>query len=343
MRRLILLFFFFLQLSILVSQDLFYQNDNEEENNINANSDSVSIQNYLRSTNALAIEFDNYDAVNPYYKIQAKNGRWTLFNQNHIAVNQKAYDFIKLPSAANKYFGFTLARKKGKEAVLMLNGSDKVKFKYKKIIYVNEEQALDSILNNDSKFAYVPEPILLAKKRKKWGRLSIAGDEIFISEPFIFNEAENVPKTNWKVDQLEEIVELRKKERLDLIKPLPHRNNYLKGRHKRSKKWGLYFKEDNYFEVVPPEYDSILIHQHEIVYEVWKEGKVGFYNNDGNLVQEAIFDDFKFISLSKNHASALKLEGNWQLYHNYENRKLFDLKAEDLDVLIKKWQDLNGQ
>jgi len=107
------------------------------------------------------------------------------------------------------------------------------------------------------------------------------------------------------------------------------------GRHQKSKTWGLYGGEGNFEELIKPVYDSITMHEYPQVYEVWKDGKVGYYNSDFKWVKAPDYDAFQYLYLDYTYACALKKGENWQLYDAFDRDVLLEDKA--LEELQELW------
>lgn len=334
-----------------LNAQIYFQENDTLDHEINPNTSELVLAKYLKSIKAKNIVFS--EEVPNYYKIQWKNGKWKLLildSGEGISVNDKPYDEVFLPSKVYSNADLSLAKHKGKFGFLDLGqwGEPfKTEFIYDSIILLNSEEIerikeynKTHIENEDFGLTKpIPAPEFAAKKKGFWGKiiLGIEG-EIFVGEPFIYTRKENIPTTKWdQMYQLPYLQKLYEKHNIDSALPFPQELVYVKAFSSKTKKWGLYGGEGTFEELIKPAYDSIIGHKYPIVYEVWNDNKVGYYNENFELLVEPTFEKFEYVHLDHTYGCALYSKGTWQLYDAYENRLLVNGQAKTIEGLIELW------
>ncbi|MEX0995671.1 MAG: hypothetical protein WDZ45_01325 [Flavobacteriaceae bacterium] len=333
------------------SQLLFQENDTLEHT-INQHTPKPILAKYLKSINAQEIVFS--EALPQYYKIQNKKGKWQLWKLDYgeeTVIHDKAYDEVFLPTVAQAISNFCIAMHKGRYVILDLEvwreGHQQPKFEFDSIVFRNKKE-IEKINKENNKnvestpygmINHLPNPEFLVKKKGLWGLvLPVEDGRLFTAEPFIYKDLNDVPATKWDAEyQLPFLEDLYKKENIDLAQPVPQEIVYVTGRNKKTKKWGLYGGEGSFEELIKPAYDSIKMHEYPIVYEVWNNNRVGYYNEDFQEVLTPEFEDFNYFHLDYTKGCALYAEEFWQLYDCNDGKLLVEGKAKTLEELQELW------
>lgn len=351
MKQFIYTFVVLLVICHKVNAQIYYHVNDTIAKEINKTTPKPILNRYLKSINAKNIVFS--EELPHYYKIQNKKGKWQLWKLDYgeeKVIHDKAYDEVFLPSVAHSVVGVSIAKHKGKYGFIAFDvwgEKRKPKFEFDSIVFQNKEAIEKVNKQNNNKtepgnyglINPIPNPEFIVLKKRGWGKLLLTEDaQLAVAEPFIYSNPKEVPNTKWDTDyQLPYLEDLYQKENVDLAKPVPAEIVYVTGRNKKTKKWGLYGGEGSFKELIKPAYDSIKMHKYPIVYEVWNNNKVGYYNEDFQEVLAPEFEDFNYFHLDYTKGCALYAEGFWQLYECQDGELLVKGKAKTLEELQELW------
>lgn len=326
------------------AQVLFYDEKTDEEYTITPQTDEKVTKAFLDDLNASAIEFNPNNRSRFPLRLKNKKGNWVPFDsyQDDLFLEKEAKKYsFQLPSPILENRGFTLAIRKGRIYFISLREAEvitKMSFTQIEPRTITNTYMIENLEGGLQEVREVFLQSFAVKNGDKWGLIEMADDNIYLSRNFLYNSSEEVPKaTGFQSYQLEMMENLRKEQKLDLLVPLDEYGYYFKARNKKTKLFGLYAGEGMPFNQIPEKYDEIIRHRHPETYEVWKGGKVGYYNGNFNLVFDPIFEDFKFVHLDYTYGCALKKNGKWELYDAHEPKKLVEGSAETIDQLIELW------
>ncbi|RRO24316.1 hypothetical protein [Flavobacteriaceae bacterium 14752] len=337
-----LLFFTLIFVFQIHAQVSFYINDAQEVS-ITKETKRKYIKAFLKAHKAKAIEFNPNPDSNYPLRIKTKKGNWALFNiENRLIIPKSARQYsFQFPTKHQEENRFTWATQKNKiywvdlyhEKVETKMSFDEVKLTTKTEIDRFTQEKVEEI----DKIA--------VRKEQKWGLIepSYESDEAFyLSRNFLYNSPEEVPNPReFPIYQLQMIEQVRKDYNADLIKAVDDFGYYLKIRNKRSQRWGLVVGEGQAFNEIPMQYDDIIHHRNPETFEVHKDGKVGYYNSQFELIKNPIYEDFHFMHLDYTRGCALQKDGFWQLFNAFDGSLMVDGKAKTLDELQELW--LNGR
>lgn len=348
-------FISFLLCSIAVqflSAQVIFQENDTLEHKIYSDSPKHIVDKYLKSIKAKKIIFS--ETLPNYYKIQNKKGKWTLLNLDYDeekAIHQKAYDEVFLPTAVEAASDIAIAKHKGKYGFLDLeiwkDKRQQPKFDYDSIVFQNKED-IEKINKENNKNVEktsigiinpLPYAEFAVQKKGLWGKLvKVEGGTLLLAEPFVYKASKDIPTTKWNgIYHLPYLEDLYHKHNIDLAHPVPEEIVFVTGRNNKTKKWGLYGGESSFKELIKPAYDSIKMHEYPMVYEVWNQQKVGFYNEDFKSIKPTQYDDFRYVNLDHTYACALKKDDYWQLFEAFDGKLLVEGKAKNIDALIELW------
>ncbi|NGZ90202.1 hypothetical protein [Psychroflexus maritimus] len=326
------------------AQVIFYDEKTGEEYQITPQTDEKLTKAFLDDLNARAIEFNPNTSSRFPLRLKNKKSNWVLFDSYEddlFLVNEaKKYSF-QFPSPLLENRGFTLAFRKDKIYYTNLQESKVItKMSFTQVV-PRTITGTFMVENPEGELKEEQETSLesfTVKNGVKWGLIEMASDNIYLSRNFLYNSSEEVPEaTGFQSYQLEMMENLREVKKLDLLVALDENGYYFKARDKKTKLFGLYAGERMPFNQIPAKYDDIKRHRNPETYEVWKNGKVGYYNGNFDLVMEPIYDDFKFVHLDYTFGCALKKNGKWELYNAHEPKKLVEGNAKTIDELIELW------
>jgi hypothetical protein len=323
---------------------VFYDEKTDKEYPITPQTEKKVVKAFLDELGATDIDFNPNTSSRFPLRLKNKKGNWVLFDSYEddlfLEKEAKKYSF-QFPSPLLENRGFTLAFQKEKIYFISLQESKVItKMSFTE---VQPRTITDTFMveNPEGELKEEQETTLQSftvKNGVKWGLIEMADDNIYLSRNFLYNSSEEVPAaTGFQSYQLEMMENLRKENKLDLLVPLDENGYYFKARNKKTKFFGLYAGEGMPFKQIPAKYDDIIRHRNPETYEVWEDGKVGYYNGNFNLVIEPIYDDFKFVHLDYTYGCALKKNGKWELYDAHEHIKLVESNAKTIDELIKLW------
>lgn len=329
----------------LLSAQRYFDQETGEEYEITQQTDQKIINAFLKNNKAKAIEFNPDKNSNYPLRVKNRKGNWILFDlqqEDFIMMDEgKKYSF-EFPEPDLHIADLTIAHRKGNKYLVNLIEQkvfDRVSFKkFKPIVamdtvnyYNEEEEELEAMVSMHLTSVAV-------KNDEKWGLIELAGD-VYLSRNYVYNTPEEVPAaTGFQSSQLEMMENLRKDHDLDLLVELDDNGYHFKGRKKKSKLWGIYSGEGVARNDIPAEYDKIVYHnESNELYEVWKDGKVGYYNMMHELVFEPQFDDFRLLHLDYTYGCALKKDGKWELYYIDAPKKMVEGHARTTEGLIELW------
>lgn len=246
---------------------------------------------------------------------------------------------------------FTLAEYKSKIYLVNLE-SNKVdtKLKFDEVVVQTKKDTLYDYrhtYNENGNLNYKEEESIrkvidkiAVRSGKKWGLIEVVygEDMYYLSHDFLYNSLEELPEARgFESYQLAMMESIRENYKVDQLIALDEFGYYFKGRDKQAKLWGVFMGEAEVLESIPTKYDSITRHRHPLGYEVWKNGKVGYYNGNSEMVFDTIFDDYKRVHLDYMYGSAFKHQGKWELYDTYQPEKLVNGSADTIEELIELW------
>ena len=322
-----------------------YDENTDKEYEINQNTNKRIINAFLKEQKATAIEFNPNTSVRFPFRLKNNKGNWLLFDIEDEAVfmekEGKKYSY-QFPGSLMENRSYTLANRNGKIYFVHLYGNGKLITK-SSFDEVKPRVLIDTLTttneNGELEEKYIKYlASFTVKVDNKWGLIELANDNIYLSRNFLYNSPEEVPKaTGFQSYQLQMMENLRKEQKIDLLVALDENGYYFKARIKGTKLWGLYSGEGEAFNDIPTKYTDIILHRSPETFEVWKDGKVGYYNGSYKLVFEPIFDDFEFVHLDYTYGCALMKNGKWVLYDARGPIKLVEGSAETIDELKELW------
>lgn len=328
---------------------VFYQVNDTLEIKIKQDADSKHINAFLEKHKATAIEFNlNQESIFPI-RLKNKKGNWALFHLDYgaffMAKKAKKYSF-QFPTIQQEGSYFTWATRKNKtywvdlenQAVETKMSFDEVSITIKKDT-VQILDYYDDYREREEKIVDLIDKIIV-RRANKWGLIegSDYGTTFYLSRDFLYDSPEEVPPaTGFQSSQLKMMESIRKKHNVDLLVASDENGYSFKGRNKKTKLFGLFMGEGEVINSIPAKYDDIIRHRNPETFEVWKNGKVGYYNGNYEVVFEPQFDNFDFVHLDYTYGCALKTNGKWELYDPYEPKKLVAGSAKTIDELIELW------
>lgn len=307
---------------------------------------------FLKDHKANEIEFNPNKESSFPLRIKNKKGNWILFSDGSyyidgpfLAKESKKYSF-DFPASFQERMRMTLARRKDKKYWVSLEPKkietkiafDELRFTTKiDTQFVQGWSEEIEIIGINDKLVKIAVRI-----DDKWGCIEPAeeGEEslFYVSRNFLYESSEEVPSaTGFSSYQLKMMEQIRKDYNVDLLINLDEHGFYFMGRDEKTKQYGLYMGEGQVSKSIPAEYSDIKRHLNEDTFEVWKDDKVGYYNSDFKLVKEANYDDFHFMHLDYKMGCALKKNGYWQLFDNYDGSLLVEGKAKTIEELQELW------
>lgn len=366
--RLIQCSLFFLFSLNSYSQIEFYYGVTEEIYEINQDTDPNILRAFLLEIEATDIEFNPNPTSSYPFRAKNKKGNWMLYtdqwSDDQFIMTRKAQRYsFQFPNAAEERILMTWARRHGYSYWVNLESErieKKMAFNDVKVTTGKVKQHLD-----DLEFEVDIIEKIAVKAGDKWGLIEpggYTGDAFYVSRNFLHNSPDEVPPaTRFDIGQLQMLETIRSYFFVDQLEALDDFGYYLKGRKQKEKHYGFFLSwlylfepknqtEDLYglfvgegkvYQTIPIEYSDIKSHHNpEEVFEVWKDGKVGYYNSDYELIIEPIYDEFHFMHLDNNAGCALKKEGFWQLFDAFDGSLVVEGKAKTIEELQDFW--LNG-
>lgn len=314
----------------------FYYGEPEERYQITQETDEEIISAFLKDYKATAIEFNPNTESNFYVRLKNKKGNWMLFDAMNEAIfmekQTKKFSF-QFPSTYQEKMYFTWAKRKNKWYWVNIENQiieEKLAFDEVQIIYAENQESQDDV-----------KAKITVKNGDKWGLVETTfdyDDTFFLSRNFLYNTPEEVPKaTGFEIYQLQMMEQIREDYKVDLLEALDTYGYYFKGRNKKSKLWGMFVGEGQVFGEIPMQFDDIVRHRNPETYEVWKNGKVGYYNSEFELLKEPIFDELQILQHNYEKAYALKKDGIWQLFDAFDGSLVVKAKAETIEELQAFW------
>ncbi|MCZ4318992.1 hypothetical protein O4H26_08325 [Aequorivita viscosa] len=341
---LIIIYIIAIKLNPLVAQVYYYEQKTDKQYEINQKTDKDIINSFLIEQNATAIEFNSSTDTRFPFRVKNKRGNWMLYDhddENIIMVKESRKYSFQFPTPLMKTQNLSLAIRNGKKYFVNLSehqihakiAFDEIKPRTitKNITVVNTVGEFE-----DKNIQHLTS--FTVKNNNLWGLIEFADDNFYLSRNLLYNSPEEVPlATGFNTYQLQMMESLRKNYKLDLLIALDTNGYMFKGRNKKTELFGIYGGEGTGQSYISSNYNNLKVHGNNTVFEVWKDGKVGYYNSDFNLVFEPIFDDFQYVHLDYKYGCALKQNGEWELYDMYEPVKTIQGKAESINELIALW------
>lgn len=323
----------------------FYYGNPEERYQITQETDDEIINAFLKEHKATTIDFNpNPDSRYPI-RVKNKKGNWVLFvddwsgnNSIFMLKKGKQYSF-QLPTKLQESIKMTLATRKNQ--TYWVNFESEIiesKMAFDEVVFATKIDTL--IGDNFSDEVEIIERIAV-KIGEKWGVIE-PGEynepSFYVSRNFLYNTLDELPPaTGFNSYQLEMMEQIRKEYYVDLLVALDEHGYYFKGRDKKSKLYGLFMGEGEVSGTIPSNYDNIKRHQNTETFEVWKNGKVGYYNSEFELIKEPVYDEFHFMHLDYTWGCALKKEDVWQLFDAFDGSLLVEGKAKSIEALQEFW------
>ncbi|PZD79234.1 hypothetical protein [Mesonia sp. K7] len=338
----------------LNAQVLYYDEKSDVEYEINPNTPKKQLKAFLKSYKATAIEFNSNLSSQFPFRLKLKKGNWVLYDleEEQVFLEKKTnrYSF-ELPTVLMEENRFTIAKSKEKTFLVNLDENKiEAKIKFDEVVVQTKKDTLYDYIQTYSEngnFDYKEEESvrkvidkIAVRSGKKWGLIEVVygEDMYYLSHDFLYDSIEEVPQTRgFESYQLAMMESIRENYKVDLLIALDEFGYYFKGRNKQTKLWGVFMGEAEVLESIPTKYDSITRHRHPLGYEVWKDGKVGYYNGNSEMVFDTNFDDYKRVHLDYTYGSAFKRQGKWELYDTYQPEKLVDGSADTIEELIELW------
>ncbi|GGE38250.1 hypothetical protein [Psychroflexus planctonicus] len=316
------------------AQFWFYVNDTLEVP-ITKETKPEDVKVFLKEYKATDIEFNPNAESDFQFRLKNKKGNWMLFDAMNEAIfmekQTKNFSF-QFPSAYQEKMYFTWAKRKNKWYWV-----NTYKQEIEEKLAFDEVQKIPAQSQEHQDYSKVK---IKVKNQNKWGLIE-AYDEyytFYVSRNFLYNTPEEVPKaTGFEIYQLQMMEQIREDYKVDLLEALDNYGYYFKGRNKKSKLWGMFVGEGQVFGEIPMQFDDIVRHRNPETYEVWKNGKVGYYNSAFELLKEPIFDELQILQHNYEKACALKKDGIWQLFDPFDGSLVVEAKAKTIEELQALW------
>ncbi len=325
----------------------FYYGNPEERYEITKETDSGVIKAFLQEQEATAIEFNpNPDSSYPF-RVKNKKGNWVLFvddwsGSNGIFMPKKGKQYsFNFPTKLQESLDMTLANRKNQTYwVNHENETIESKMAFDEVVFTTK---IDTLYGDNFTDEIEVIEKIAARIGKKWGVIE-PGDynepSFYVSRDFLYNTLDELPPaTGFSNYQLEMMEQIRKEYNVDLLVELDEHGYYFKGRDKKSELYGLFVGEGEVSGTIPSIYDNIKRHRNLETFEVWKDGKVGYYNSEFELIKEPVYDEFHFIHLDYTWGCALKKEDVWQLFDAFDGSLLVEGKAKTIEALQELWMN----
>jgi hypothetical protein len=322
----------------------FYDEKTDEEYEISPKTNKKIIKAFLKEQNANAIEFNPNSSPDFPFRLKNKKGNWVLFHIGFESLfmenESKKYSF-QFPTSYIEQRGFTFAKHKGKTYLVNLyNEEVETKIGFDEIRpRMVTDTVLTTNIDGEPEEKYIKYlSSFTVKEGNKWGLIELADGGIYVSRNYLYDSPEEVPyATGFQSYQLKMMEDIRKNQNIDLLVALDQNGYYFKGRDKSTQLFGIYMGEGILISKISPKYDQIIRHRNPTIFEVWRNGKVGYYNGNYEAVFEPTFDDFKRVHLDYRKGCAVKRNKKWELYDTNKPEKLVEGNADTIDVLIERW------
>jgi hypothetical protein len=320
----------------------FYYGEFEERYEINRETDEDIINAFLKEYKATAIEFNPISATSFPVRIKNKKGNWMLFEEGwaraeaFMTKKAKRYSF-QFPNPAQEDIQMTWATRKGYAYWVNLEDKsiekrmrfDEVKVTTKTV----QDRFIDEKVERIDKIA--------VRIDDKWGLIEPSGYDapgFYISRNFLYNSPEEVPQArDFDDGQLQMVEDIRQTYKVDLVEAIDDYGYYLKGRKKGTQDFGLFMGEGEVAQTLPIDLNAIIRHPNTDTFEVWKDGKVGYYNSEFELVKPPVYEEFHLMHLDYTWGCALKKGGVWQLFNAFDGSLMVEGKAKTLEELQELW------
>lgn len=334
-------FFFFLSLAAN-AQIEFYYGDPEERYEINQDTEDEIIKAFLQEHKAVAIEFNPNPSSRYPARIQNKKGNWMLFEEGwarpqlFLPKKAKRYTF-QFPNPAQEDMQMTWATRKG--YTYWVNLEDK---SIETRLKFDEVKLTSKIVQDRFKDDEVERiDKIVVRIDDKWGLLEPSGYDapgFYISRNFLYNAPEDVPPArNFDDGQLQMVEDIRQTYKVDLVEAIDDYGYYLKGRKKGTQDFGLFMGEGEVAQMLPIDFNTIIRHPNIETFEVWKDGKVGYYNSEFELVKPPVYEEFHLMYFDYTWGCALQKDGFWQLFNTFDGSLMVEGKAETIEELQELW------
>lgn len=328
-----------------LAQVQYYHEATDETFLIQPTTDDSIIQCFLNQFKALEIDFNPDEKSKFPLRLKNKKGNWVLFDSHEQTLfmqKESAKYSFQFPGKDMKYSGTTLATRKGKTYIVLIENEnidtkrsfDEIRPRMKTVVFKDFNFETEEMHES-------PEEVfdaLLVKKNDKWGLIEYAENSLYLSHGFLYDDPDKVPpSTGFQSHQLQMVESIRKIYNVVDYEALDDHGYFLKGKNEKSQLFGLYVGEGEPDEKIPPHYTNIVRHINTETYEVWKENKVGYYNSEFVLVIEPVYDEFEYIHLDHTYGCALKTNDKWELFNAFTGEKLVNGSAATTDELIELW------
>lgn len=318
---------------------------------IHEKTDPEYISAFLKENKATDIEFNSREASGYPFRLKNKKGNWMLCYADGsdavVVLPKKGRKYsLEFPTSFQERMRMTWATRKNQKYWVSLDPArieTKMAFDQVNFITKMDTQYVDyGFEGRELKGVYEKLDKIVVRIDNKWGLIEPSDDSekslFYLSRNFLYETSEGVPPATWFSSyQLKMMEDIRKDFNVDLLVNLDANGFYFKGRDEKTGLYGLYVGEGEASQNIPAKYDDIKRHIYEETFEVWKDDKVGYYNSNFELTKEPIYDDFHFMHLDYKKGCALKKEGYWQLFDNYDGSLLVEGKAKTLEELQELW------
>lgn len=343
--KLVLYSLLFLLVSNTHAQIEFYYGQPEERYEISQETSQIILDAFLKTHKATTIEFNPNPNSSYPFRLKNKKGNWVLFvddwsGNNSIFMPKKGKQYsFQFPTKLQESIKMTLAIRKNQTYWVNLeNETIESKVTFDEVIFTTKIDTL--IGDNFSDEVEIIERIAV-KIGEKWGVIEPGEyneSSFYVSRNFLYNTLDELPPaTGFNSDQLQMMEQIRKEFNVDLLVALDEHGYYFKGRDKKSKLYGLFMGEGEVSGTIPSKYDNIKRHRNPETFEVWKNGKVGYYNSEFELIKEPVYDELHFMHLDYTRGCALKTEDVWQLFDAFDGSLLVEGEAKTIEALQELW------
>lgn len=330
---------------------IYYRVNDTLDVTIHEKTDPEYINVFLKENKATDIEFNSNEASAYPFRLKNKKGNWMLCYADGsdavVILPKKGRKYsLGFPTAFQERMRMTWATRKNEKYWVSLDPArieTKMAFDEVNFITKMDTQYVDhGFEGRELKGVYERLDKIAVRIADKWGLIEPSDDSeeslFYLSRNFLYETSEEVPPaTGFSSYQLKMMENIRKDFNVDLLINLDVHGFYFKGRDEKTGLYGLYVGEGEALQNIPAKYEDIKRHLNEETYEVWIDGKVGYYNYNFELTKEPNYDDFHFMHLDYKMACALKKDGYWQLFDSNDGSLIIEGKAKTIAELRELW------
>lgn len=343
--------------STLCGQQVLHIEDYEEERSYNlqpTGADEMKrlfLNDYRASDLAFAPDWQRVGHPAPL-QIRSKGG-WRLYDASLSRFGKEYYDSIFFPSREEDYAGYCQVLFRGQRYLYIFGRG-----RYKELAFdeahLREASALrdflrqlDSIdrVNPEESFYFnrtkSPGAICLAFRQKDdWGQLQFfpfADQDPAVLELAQYPEVSQLRNFGLIHDVAANLPRLRRKHRINRIRPEPQEAYALYVQHRKSRFWGMAWGEGEMELVIPTHYDSIWMGPHQQAWLVRSNAQYGLYNSEFTKVLPVQYDSIEILHLDYTFAAAAKENDVWRLYGLADGKLMLDDQAPNPKALLEKW------